>query len=73
MLTIVGIVMTTNGILRPKWLVMMPKRIFPIKPPTLVKLATHDPSSIVIAPDGSGDSSDFRVKSAELVHPAVTP
>lgn len=73
-LTIVGNVMNTNGIFRPKWFVMIPKTMFPMNPPTLERLAIHDPSSIVMAPDGKGDSfSELRTKSAELVHPAVTP
>lgn len=62
-----------NGHFLPKRLVINPKMIFPKIPPKNPRDTTHDASSIVILPDGSGVSSDINKIILGLAHPPVLP
>lgn len=72
-LTIVGTAIDISGNFRPNFDVIYPKMMLPINPPTHSKLAIHEASSIVIGPDGNGDSSDVRIRILGDDHPDVTP
>lgn len=72
-LNIIGRAMNINGNFRPKLLMMQPKQMIPVKAPIDINDVTHDASSIVIFPDGNGDSSDINKITLGLAQPSKTP
>lgn len=65
--------MNIKGIFRPNLAVMNPKNIFPMRPPKQMSEAIQLACSIVIFPDGNGESFDVSKAMLGLAHPHVTP
>lgn len=62
-----------NGFFRPNLFVRIPNEMLPIKLPMAHNDAIHEPSSIVILPDGNGDFSDVNRNIVGLAHPQMIP
>lgn len=60
-------------IFRPSFFETYPQMIFPNAPPIDSKEAIHEASSIVIFPDGNGESSERSGIRLGPVHPDINP
>lgn len=71
--TIAGIEIKINVFFRPYTLVMYPNKKVPSSALIGGSDATQDAISIVMRPDGNGESSDVSKFTLGLAHPAVIP